>query len=155
VDEKPFRSLVRGLLKVAALIVGVSVGVSGAGCSGAEGTPNSEDIVEVHLTFAATTGNGPVALSIGDLNQDRLMDVLVVNGLDNTLGVYIQRPSSGLPAQATMTYSTGIAPSAIAVADLDGDEWPEVLVTNAGDSSLTVFKNAKLADGTLLPAPMS
>jgi len=145
VDEKKMRSAVRGLLPVGAILVGLTV----VGCAASEGLPNADVGVDLHERGTAATGNGPVALAVGDLNQDQLMDVLVVNGLENSLSVYIQRTGGGLPGQPTVSYPTGASPSAVAVTDLNGDGWPEVLVTNAADNSLSVFKNPKLSDGTL------
>jgi hypothetical protein len=38
-----------------------------------------------------TTGSSPRNLAIGDINNDKLPDVVVSNGLANTLSVFTQR----------------------------------------------------------------
>lgn len=37
------------------------------------------------------TGNSPRNLVVGDINNDKLLDVVVSNGLANTLSVFTQR----------------------------------------------------------------
>jgi DNA-binding beta-propeller fold protein YncE len=63
-------------------------------------------------------------------------------GTSGTFGVNVTTPT--LAAAFTITsFGTGNGPSSIRLADLNGDGFPDAIITNFGDNSVTVF----LADG--------
>lgn len=96
------------------------------------------------------SGQGATAIAVGDLNQDGRPDVVVANGLSNTVTTYLNSAAASCPTMNT--YPTGNSPSAIAVGELDGDGWGDVVVATAGDNTVSVHLNK--GDGTLgTPTP--
>jgi hypothetical protein len=95
-----------------------------------------------------TVGQGPLAVDIGDVNGDGLPDIVVANnglvdqntGLGNgdTISVILQNSTGTgfLPAQ---TYTVGNGPTGVAIGDVNGDGWPDVVVANQNDGTVSVL----------------
>ncbi len=127
--------------------------LSGCAASAMQGSFDMEQPVlpEVRLDKqGCPSGQGATAIAVGDLNQDGRPDVVVANGLSDTVTAYLNPAAAGCPTMNT--YPTGNSPSAIAVGELDGDGWGDVVVATAGDNTVSVHLNK--GDGTLgSPAP--
>lgn len=93
------------------------------------------------------TGSRPESLSVGDLNNDQLDDVVVANFTSNTIGVFLQQVDGTLAPQVTYTASSG--PDAVAVADLNNDGLDDVVVSHWSAANIGVF--LQQPDGTLGP----
>lgn len=88
------------------------------------------------------TGNSPASLSIADLNGDGKPDIAVTNSADNTLSVYINNSVSGsLLINGKTDYATGNRPMYCNIADIDLDGKPDIVVSNTGANSISVFRN--------------
>lgn len=86
-----------------------------------------------------TVGAGPTALAVGDVNGDGFPDIVVANTgpvdqntgvpTGNTITVVLQNSTHDgfLPGQ---TYTVGTGPLSVAIGDLNGDGWPDVVVGN-------------------------
>ena len=88
-----------------------------------------------------TVGSSPVAIATGDLNADGVGDLAVVNQGDNTLsillgsttidGTFAPAPGSPLPTATT--------PASVQVGSFSNGASPDIVVTNQGQSTLSVF----------------
>lgn len=106
----------------------------------------------------------PFGIAVSDINRDGKDDIIVTNYCDvspfygdlppfcpsgvafgDSISVLLGNGDGSF--QAATAYSAGMEPYLIAVADLNGDGWPDVTVTSSG--RVNVFLNK--GDGTLLP----
>jgi hypothetical protein len=87
-------------------------------------------------------GNRPDAVSVGDLEKSGLLDVVVLNGSDNTFTVFHNASTGGSLSLAPLpAVTTSLSPVSLALADIDGDGWLDVVVTNEISGSISVFLN--------------
>jgi hypothetical protein len=84
--------------------------------------------------YQLSVGNNPQAIVTGDLNNDGIPDIVVVNSSDNTVSVLLGTGSivaNGNLFMPQVTYATGgTTPTAVAIADMNGDGVPDLIVAN-------------------------
>jgi len=88
-------------------------------------------------------GDGPVAVAIADLNQDRLLDFAVLQAGDSSLQLVFQvedKPSQVryFVTNAESKVAVGKLPVAVVAADLDGNGEPELVVADKEEPALQV-----------------
>ncbi len=107
------------------------------------------------IPFSGSDGQNAGATSsdsvgVGDLNNDGRLDVVTANGLQNTVSVYINQTGGRSLDQLGASMWSGNDPVAIAIGDLNSDTKPDVIVTNAAESDVSVFIGE--GNGSLLAA---
>jgi cysteine-rich repeat protein len=99
------------------------------------------------------TGASPVAIAVGDLDVDGLLDVVTANKLGNTIGVL--RGAGGGALLPPAFFAVGGQPSAITLSDFNADGVPDVATANAASSNVTVLTgtgNGSFAVSATVPA---
>jgi len=90
-----------------------------------------------------TTGAGPDGLAFGDLNEDSKLDMVVSNfgptGNGNTVSVF--RGNGDGTFQPKTTYTTGLGPSNVTIADFSGDGNLDIATANATANTVSVLEN--------------
>ncbi len=88
-------------------------------------------------------------LALADVDGDGIADAIMVCAATNQIAVLPGTSGGGFGA--ARTWATGSSPTALAVADLNGDLRPDVVVANTGTATLSRFMGgcAANADATL------
>ena len=109
-----------------------------------------------NATFSLATGSpfavgkSPVAIASADLNDDSHPDLAVVNQTDNTVSVLLGNGDGTFTSALNSPLATGQAPTAVAIADFNGDGVPDIAVTDPQTDSVSVFLG--LGQGLFAPA---
>jgi Flp pilus assembly secretin CpaC len=97
----------------------------------------------------AKTETAPVAMATGVFGNTIVnsagvtvapVDLVVANSTSNNVAVLLGNGDGTFTEAAGSPYAVGTDPSAIVVADFDGDGNPDFAVTNKGDNTVSVFK---------------
>jgi 6-phosphogluconolactonase (cycloisomerase 2 family) len=92
-----------------------------------------------------TTSSYPLTTALGDLDGDGKTDIAVANTYSNTVSVFRNTSTSGtinsFSFSAKVDFYSGSTPGAVAIADLNSDGKPEMVVANQSSNSVSVFQN--------------
>ncbi len=110
--------------------------------------PFSATTFDSPVTF--TTGSEPYNVTVGDLNGDSKPDLIALNHLSNTISVYQNVSTAGTinasSFATSVTFATGVNPNGIELADIDGDDQLDMVVTNLGGNSVSILRNLSLTN---------
>ena len=110
-------------------------------------------------------GNGAIHLVLGDIDKDGKLDAAVANFgttgnnaiLGTTVSVLRNTSTSGtISFAAKVDFTTGAGPHGLAISDIDGDTWLDLVVADYGDflgsgSTVSVLRNQGGSPTTLIP----
>jgi len=98
-------------------------------------------------TGPCITGLDPAAIAVGNfLGRAKEVDLVVTNAGTNTVSVFL---GNGKSFNSPTTYQVGNSPAAAAIADFNGDGFPDIVVTNGEDNTVSVLLNDR--KGEFLP----
>jgi hypothetical protein len=99
---------------------------------------------------AYSTGNGstPFLVVVIDVNSDNKPDIVVANEGTNNVGVLLNAGNGTFLNQTSYSTGTGSNPYSVAVADVNGDNIPDIVVANQVTNNVGVLINA--GNGTFL-----
>ncbi len=99
------------------------------------------------------TGTNPLAISIGDLDQDGKMDIATVNHISNTVSVFHNTSTSGTIDGSSLavaqSFAVGGKPQSIAIGDIDGDGKPDITTTYWAGSGIQILPNTSSGSGNI------
>jgi uncharacterized repeat protein (TIGR03803 family) len=101
-----------------------------------------------------TAGTRPLDHSLTDVDGDGKLDIVIANHTGASVSVLRNitigpGTISGSSFEAAVNYTTGVNPTSIACADVDGDLRPDIVTSNAGDGTLSILKNIISSPGAL------
>jgi hypothetical protein len=89
------------------------------------------------------TGAAPRGIAIADFDGDRSLDIAVTNSGDGSVSVFRNHPQGAgdILFEAQVNIHTGGTPIGIAVADIDHDGKPDIVVADSAGSQIIVLRN--------------
>src|SRR5437773_55915 len=110
---------------------------------------NTTDPGAAMPSFAAkqdvTTSEGPIYVTVGDLNGDGKLDLAVANFNSNTVSVLLNTTAAGAATPsfaAKQDFATGAGPTSVTLGDLNGDGKSDLAVMNFISGTVSVLLNA-------------
>lgn len=88
-----------------------------------------------------SVGSRPWAITFGDVDGNGKLDILVPNFLSNSVSVLKNTGVSGAISFVKVDFTTGVQPSSVYLADLNGDDRPDLSVSNRGSAFFSVLKS--------------
>jgi hypothetical protein len=135
----------------------LAVATAGAPTPGTPGTVgillgNGDGTFQAARNYAA--GTTTVFLAVGDFNRDGILDLVVINAGDATgqggnAAILLGKGDGTFHAAGS--YAAGRYPFSVAVADLNGDGIPDLVVANSLSNDVSVLLGE--GDGTFRAAP--
>lgn len=104
-------------------------------------------------TVVVPVGKGPTFIAVADVNHDGKPDLIVANGDDSSVSVLLGDGKRHFTAAPGSPFACGKGPNDIAVADMNGDGNPDLVIANTGTPYITIL----LGDGkgSFKPSPHS
>jgi len=102
-----------------------------------------------------TTGLVPRSLTIGDLDGDGKVDLVVANAGSNTISVFRNNSTGAgsISYEAKVDFTTESSPYLVSIGDLDGDGKADLAVPNRSDNTISIFRNISSGAGSISFAP--
>jgi plastocyanin len=135
----------------------VGYGTAGSGVAILFGSFNGDGTFQIPAVGVSNAGGIVQALAVGNLcvvsacgpNEGKADYVLITNSSTAPVQVFL---GNGLSRQFTLktTYTANISPSSVAIADVNRDGIPDLIVGNGGSNDISVLLGN--GDGTFKPA---
>ncbi|MCX6137105.1 MAG: FG-GAP-like repeat-containing protein [Ignavibacteriales bacterium] len=111
------------------------------------GTINAQSFsAPVDLSIVNTTN----CLTIGDVNGDGKLDLVVTNGNADSVSVLLNTSVVGTLDAASfapnVNFAAGSSPSRVKLRDVDGDGRPDIIIANYTGSSISILRNISTPD---------
>ena len=105
-------------------------------------------------TIMAPSGGSPFRVLIADLDGDGKPDLAAANTYVGTVSAYLNTTPTGgtISFSADVDFMTGNFPEGLALADIDGDGKPDMVIANNTDNTLSLLRNTSTV-GNLSFAP--
>ena len=136
-------------------VVVANASVSGEGAAGVL-LGNGNGTLRPIVTYNSG-GKGTTSITIADVNGDGKPDLLVANSQQDTVGALLGNGDGTF--QAALTYNSGgsgsFPGSPMAVADVNGDGTPDVVVANYFSNTVSVLLNNTGAESTTLSSSLN
>ncbi|CAF3084775.1 unnamed protein product [Rotaria sp. Silwood2] len=85
------------------------------------------------------SGSSPFAVAVSDFNNDRFLDIAVVNSNTSTLGIFLGYGNGTFTSQMVYSTGNGSIPRMLTISDLNNDNRLDIAVVNFGANNVGIF----------------
>lgn len=90
-------------------------------------------------TFSTGDNSKPKSVTVGDLNHDNQLDVIVINEGSNNIGVLLGHGNGTFLEQIILSTDSNSHPSSIALADFNNDTLLDIAIANQADETIGIM----------------
>ncbi|CAM2718619.1 unnamed protein product, partial [Rotaria socialis] len=101
---------------------------------------NDNGTYDVTLSYSTGIGSAPKRLCIGDLNNDRRMDIVSANYGSDSIGILIGQNNGTFSNVITVAMAPGSKPWPVSVGDFNNDTQLDIVVGNMGFGGFTILR---------------
>ena len=91
------------------------------------------------VTYFTGKSSTPYSAAVGDLNNDNILDIVVGNYKNDTIGVFIGYGDGSFTDQVLYLLPNGSLPRWVAVTDVDKDNNLDIVVANSGQDNIGII----------------
>ncbi|CAF4471177.1 unnamed protein product [Rotaria socialis] len=100
---------------------------------------NDNGTYDVKLSYSTGIGSFPERLCIGDLNNDKRMDIVIANYGSDSIGILIGENNGTFSNVITVAMAPGSKPVPVSVGDFNNDTQLDIVVGNTGLGGFTIL----------------
>jgi hypothetical protein len=90
------------------------------------------------------SGTTPMAVAVGDFNNDTRLDLVITNQIDDCVSVLLGFSNQAFFKEKTLITGNGSRPRSLAIADYNNDNQKDIAIVNLGTNTVDIF----LGNGT-------
>ncbi len=92
-----------------------------------------------NIPFFNSSNSNPYSMAIGDFNADNRSDIAVVNYDFNYVDIILNNRNYSFSHQTAYSTTSDSQPESVVIADLNNDNYPDMIVANYLDSNVEIF----------------
>ncbi|CAF0853554.1 unnamed protein product [Adineta steineri] len=100
-------------------------------------------------TYSTGSGSQPLSITVGDVNNDNQLDIVVANCLTDNVFIFFGEGGGTFPVQRTYSTGNNSCPSWIVLDDINNDSIPDIVVADNGTNMIGIFLGSTYMNGIL------
>ncbi len=129
-------------------LVFTNAGLSSTNFAVMRNTSSGAGVLSFATNVGFSTGTSPAGVGLADFNGDGKLDVAIVEAGTDKVSVFRNTATSGTINSGSfatrLTAATGSGPTGIAINDLDGDGYPDIITGNKATNTISIIRNYPL-----------
>ena len=108
---------------------------------------SSSEIISFATKIDLVTGSNPNGITLGDLDGNGKLDIVVANEGSNSVSVFKNTTTSGTISFAQkVDFVTGSKPIGVSLGDMDNDGKLDIVLSNWDSKTVSIFRNRSFTD---------
>ncbi|CAF0743855.1 unnamed protein product [Adineta ricciae] len=91
------------------------------------------------MTYSTGSGSLPTDLALGDFNRDSYLDIVTTDFGANSISIFYGSENGTFTLKATYSTGTNSRPISVVTANINNDEWIDLVVSNSGANNISIF----------------